>query len=137
MFKKKFLLGTLIVAIGLSAGVATIASAHSQDTQSALQEQSDGRPPFGQNGEGRCPKIDLATAASTLGVTEDALKAALGEPGQGKPDLANVATELGVTEEALIDALGIPAGGQQGGQGTPPNGGQPNGGQPPAGSPQG
>lgn len=116
MFKKKILLGTLILAIGLSAGVATIASAQGQGPESALQEQTDGRPPRGQNGEGRGPKIDTAAAAETLGVSEADLQAALGEPGQGKPDLATVAAELGVTEEALIDAMGIPAGGPENGQ---------------------
>jgi len=49
---------------------------------------------------------DLA-AAATLGVTEDALKAALGDHGQGEPDFADAATKLGITEAELMAALGI------------------------------
>ena len=82
-----------------------------------------GGPENGQQGQGaqgqdggQRPQIDLAAAASELGVTEEALKTALGELGQGPPDFAVAAAELGVTEQALIDALGIPAGG-------PPNAG--------------
>ncbi|MBT3190644.1 MAG: hypothetical protein HN736_13205 [Anaerolineae bacterium] len=95
----------LITALGLPAG------GPDGGQQGQSQNQDGQRPQQGQDDGQQRPQIDLATAASTLGVTEDALKTALGEPGQGKPDLAIVATELGVTEEALIDALGIPAGG--------------------------
>ena len=67
------------------------------------------------------PQINLVSAAAELGVTEDELQAALGDPSQGRPDLM-VATEiLGVTPEALIAALGLPEGG-------PPPGGVPSGG---------
>ena len=45
------------------------------------QEQADGQ-------QGQRPQMDLATVASTLGVTEEALQSALGEPGQGKSDFA-------------------------------------------------
>ena len=87
------------------------------------------QPPSGQpaqgenqpNEQGR-PEIDFTSAAAELGVTEDALRAALGAP---PPDFAAAAAQLSVTEQALIDALGIPAGGA------------PQGGQPPAGAPQG
>lgn len=78
----------------------------------------------GQNqaeGQGR-PQIDFAEAAAQLGVTEDALRSALGAP---PPDFDAAAAQLGVTVEDLIAALGIPAGGP------------PQGGQPPAGAPQG
>jgi len=50
---------------------------------------------------------DLAAAATKLGITEDALKAALGDPSQGKPDFAAAATKLGITEATLMAALGI------------------------------
>ena len=53
-------------------------------------------------------------------MTEEALKEALGEPGQGRPDFADVAAQLGITEEELINALGVPSGGpniRQQGQG--------------------
>ena len=49
---------------------------------------------------------DFAAAAATLGVTEEALMEALGEPGQGEPDFAAAAEALGVTEAELMDALG-------------------------------
>jgi len=82
-----------------------------------------GQPADGQNqvdGQDR-PQIDFAAAAAQLGVTEDALRAALGAP---PPDFDAAAAQLGVTVDELIAALGIPAGGPQGGQ-------------PPAGAPQG
>jgi hypothetical protein len=50
---------------------------------------------------------DLAAAAAKLGITQDALKAALGDPGQGEPDFAAAATKLGITEDALKAALGV------------------------------
>ncbi|MBT7082313.1 MAG: hypothetical protein HN929_12765 [Chloroflexi bacterium] len=87
------------------------------DGQSPQGQAPGGQGPQGQSEDGqKPPRIDLATAASTLGVSEDDLKASMGEPGQGKPDLAMVAAEIGVTEEALIDALGIPARGTDDGQ---------------------
>ncbi len=62
---------------------------------------------------------DLAAAATALGITEEALKAALGDPSQGPPDFAAAAQALGVTEADLLAALGAPADGQ------PPAGNQP------------
>ena len=68
----------------------------------------------GQNNsqEGQRPRLDFAAAATELGVSEEALKAALGTP---PPDFASIAAKLGITEEALLDALGVPAGGTSGG----------------------
>jgi hypothetical protein len=90
---------------------------------------SNQAPPAGnqQGRSGGASVIDLATAAIQLGVTEEALQAALGGPNQGPSDFAAAAAELGVTEEALIEALGLTAG-------TMPMGG-PGNGQPPAGRP--
>ena len=51
---------------------------------------------------------DLAAAAEQLGVTEEALRAALGDPAQGAPDFAAAAEALGVTEAELMAALGNP-----------------------------
>ena len=62
-----------------------------------------GPPPRGGPPGGREP--DLAGAAARLGVTESALKAALGPP---PPDLAATAAKLGVDEAALKNALGAP-----------------------------
>jgi len=52
---------------------------------------------------------DLAAAAEQLGVTEEALKEALGDPSQGAPDFGAAAEALGVTTEALENALGATA----------------------------
>lgn len=60
---------------------------------------------------------DLAAAAIKLGITEDVLKAMLGDPSQGQPDFAAAAQTLGITEAELMAALeitgeGLPPGGQ-------------------------
>lgn len=52
-------------------------------------------------------QVDLSAAAATLGITEDALKTALGDPTQGQPDFAVVAQRLGISEAELLAALGI------------------------------
>ena len=101
-----------------------VAGNPSSATARATTQIPSGQPAQGQNqanGQGR-PEIDFAAAATQLGVTEDALRAALGAP---PPDFDAAAAELGVSVEDLIAALGIPAGGP------------PQGGQPPAGAPQG
>lgn len=77
---------------------------------------SDGAQPEGDKGgpppsgdmaggpqEGQGP--DLAAAAEKLGITEEALRDALGPP---PPDFAATAETLGITEEVLMDALGVP-----------------------------
>ena len=83
---------------------------------------SAGNAPAGA-GNGQTP--DLASAAATLGITEQELMAALGPP---PPDFAAAAETLGISVEELQDALG------NGGEGSPPEGGPPpaEGGQPPA-----
>lgn len=48
---------------------------------------------------------DLAAAAAKLGITEQALRDALGPP---PPDFAAAAAKLGITEAALREALGVP-----------------------------
>ena len=50
---------------------------------------------------------DFAAAAEQLGVTEEALLAAMGDPNQGQPDFVAAAQTLGVTEAELMAALGI------------------------------
>ena len=88
------------------------------------QQPPEGQGPQGQGNEEKQPRqIDLAAAASVLGVTEEALSDAMGERGDGKPDFATVAAQLGVTEEELSDALGIPVCGPKNGkQGQGQNG---------------
>jgi hypothetical protein len=48
---------------------------------------------------------DLSAAAASLGITEDALRAALGPP---PPDFESAAAALGVSVQALQDAMGSP-----------------------------
>ncbi|MCP5099359.1 MAG: DUF1566 domain-containing protein [Chloroflexi bacterium] len=63
------------------------------------------------NTQGQSPTVQsgpLAEAAAELGVSEEALHSALGEPGQGRPDFQAVAQQLGITIEALQAALGTP-----------------------------
>ena len=62
-------------------------------------------PPEGDGSEQQKP--DTAAAAELLGVTEEALVDALGEPDQGAPDFAAAAETLGVTEAELMEALGL------------------------------
>jgi hypothetical protein len=73
------------------------------------------------------PAMDLAAAAAKLGVTEQQLSEALGDPSQGPPDSAAAAEKLGISEDSLREALGLP-------EGVFPNGGPPPGEIPPAGS---
>jgi hypothetical protein len=64
-------------------------------------------PPNGQPGPGNAQPgggPDLAAAAARLGVSEQALREALGPP---PPDLAAAAVKLGVSEQALREALGV------------------------------
>jgi len=94
----------------------------------AVAAEPGGGPSRHDLADRRPLRINLAAAAETLGVAEDALKDALGDPEQGPPDLAAAAETLGVAEDALIEALGIPAGGPAGGAGRghggPPCGGR-------------
>ncbi len=50
---------------------------------------------------------DSNGAAEQLGVTEEALLAAMGDPNQGQPDFAAAAQTLGISEADLMAALGI------------------------------
>jgi hypothetical protein len=63
--------------------------------------------PGGSEGQQGMP--DFTAAAAQLGVTEEALIEALGDPDQGPPDFAVAAELLGVTEAELMDALGVSA----------------------------
>ncbi|WP_353258134.1 hypothetical protein [Prochlorothrix hollandica] len=68
------------------------------------QGQGQGR---GQGRGNRPPHPDFAAAASTLGVSEEALKDALWD-NRTFPRLAEAATSLGISEATLKSALGIP-----------------------------
>jgi hypothetical protein len=101
----------------------------SEEGQPPADSQAPGPgAPGGGTGSPQMP--DMAAAAAQLGITEEALMAALGEPGQGPPDFATAAATLGISEEALIAVLGIPEGRPEG----PPSDGDPSpaGGPPPS-----
>jgi hypothetical protein len=64
---------------------------------------------------GQRPQMDLVSAASKLGVTEQQLSDALsiGNATQGhRGNFTDAAQKLGVTEQQLRDALGMPDGGR-------------------------
>ena len=89
------------------------------NNQAVVSQVSDPQQPANsqapQDGQ---QKPDLAAASVQLGVTEEALMAALGDPNQGPPDFAAAAQALGITEEVLREALGIT--GRPGQSGPPP-----------------
>lgn len=71
-----------------------------------------GPPPGGELPEDQVAQgdmVDLADAAALLGITEDELIAALGDPEAGLPDFAATAELLGITEVELLAAMGMNA----------------------------
>lgn len=115
----------LIVLSGLMLSACTKQAAtenkQSSDNTQTQEEQLNPSETADKKRPGQ--QIDLATAAEKLGVTEEALKAALGitdktkevstTPGaepSGEPkqmDFAAAAKTLGVTEDELKEALGM------------------------------
>ena len=79
-------------------------SAYRGDDETRVDSFPEGDMASGGGNAGGRP--DTAAAAAQLGVTEEALLAALGDPAQGAPDFAAAAAALGVTEEELTAALG-------------------------------
>jgi len=75
-----------------------------EDGDTGMTEGGEGGPQDGQGGQ---QMFDTAAAAEQLGVTEEALIAALGDPEQGPPDFGAAAEALGVTEADLLAALGV------------------------------
>ena len=73
--------------------------------------QLDGELPPGEGGQmggeqgGGRPHVDLAAVAEQLGVSEDELRAALGDPRDGPPDLEAAAQQLGISRSALYKKL--------------------------------
>jgi hypothetical protein len=78
-----------------------------EDGITNMRENGESGP---QNGTGGQQMLDTAAAAEQLGVSEEALIDALGDPNQGPPDFAAAAETLGITEADLLDALGIAIG---------------------------
>lgn len=116
------------------------AIAQRPDNQMAQNQQNPMGNQMGNQNSGERPdhpRPDFASAASKLGITEQALKTALGVPSNPpsngerppRPDFADAASKLGITETELVEALGVP-GGRDDGQGCDSQGqGRP--GQPP------
>lgn len=59
------------------------------------------------NSESEAPELDFEKAAAELGVTEQEIMNAMGDPNDGPPDIAAVAEALNTTEEILSELLGI------------------------------
>ncbi len=95
-----------------TAAKAPDAATPGAPSPSGNQPSPTGQPPAGAQGQ----RPDLAAAAQKLGASVEALRAALGEPGQGPPDLAAAAAQLNVSVEVLREALGMPGGGPPIGQ---------------------
>jgi hypothetical protein len=134
----------ILVVLGITSCGASTTTSETTPTTAATNNvpgtSTEGRPTPPDGGtfsdNRSAPSIDWATAASKLGVSEEALQQAFTGTGQGMPDMTQIATKLGVTEEALREALGFTGNGPgdfHGGQpptGTPPNGTPPNGDRP-------
>lgn len=113
----------LIASVPVLIGTYGLIAANKVTAESSTFkiEQTEQRKQEDQKGKRR-GSPDFAAAASQLGITEEALKTALGVPetppenGQRppRPDLAAAASKLGITEEALKNALGVPKGGREG-----------------------
>ncbi len=77
------------------------------------EQRADGeqdQPPRGADEQAQQPGgpyLDLTSAAAKLGVTEEALRDALGDRSEGRANSAAAANQLGVTEEELVAALGV------------------------------
>lgn len=93
--------------LGCYRGTPIRLSGQQQPGQGGNGQQ--GQPPQGGNGQqGQPPqggRPDLAAAAAKLGISEQALRDALGPP---PPNLEAAAAKLGITVQALRDALGVP-----------------------------
>lgn len=111
------LIASVPVLIGSYSFIAT--DKVTAESSAFAMEQTEQRKQDSQKGKRRGGP-DFAAAASELGITEEALKTALGVPetppeeGQRppRPDFEAAASQLGITEEALKTALGVPEGGR-------------------------
>ena len=128
-WKKSFSLVTLVsmVVLGTSTGcsqaeqsvpteepsvvdtaIPTSLPPSSNDNPRPLPPADNGTMPLpGQGGFNGVPAIDLAAAASKLGITEQQLREALGDQTQGQMDLDGAAEKLGVSTSVIREALGI------------------------------
>ncbi len=106
------LLGTTLFAM-VGCGKAEESAPTMEQPAPSSEKVEKHAPPEGVAPDERppAPMMDLATAAAKLGVTEQQLREALGDPSQGPPDLAAAAEQLGISVEELQEALVLPEGG--------------------------
>ena len=107
-----------VLASNTSTSIANNTDTNSSSTASTENQTNDANT--NNFDDGRPPGPDFSAAAEILGIAEETLKSAVGEPGQGPPDFAAAAAQLGLFEQELTDALGVPARGSQDGQGGSP-----------------
>jgi hypothetical protein len=115
-----------ITACGTSTTVKETASVSSPTTTTpTASAPARPTPPAGGafTDNRTAPSLDFTSAAAKLGISEEQLREAFNNSGQGMPDLTKAAETLGITEEALREALGFP----EGGQGVPGGGPGPGG----------
>jgi len=100
---------SVILLVALTAcGGASETTITTGTTTTSITPAMPSRPPEGSFSDNRTPpSMDLATAAEKLGVTEEKLRQALENSGQGLFDMAQAATTLWLTEEELQEALGF------------------------------
>ena len=107
--KKKSIFSLFGIALILIIGLICFSCGTTDTEQGSRPDRGQA---MGQQG-GRPEMPDLAAAAEKLGISEDVLMEAMGDPQQGPPDFAEIAEKLGITEEELMEALGVPEGGGQ------------------------
>ena len=103
----------IYIATPLVLGAVGFIGVNNANAQSNVESRQNNTEMVGRK-QHRRP--DFAGAASQLGVTEEALKTALGVPENPpengerppRPDFESAASQLGTTEEALKEALGVP-----------------------------
>lgn len=140
--KSKIGLIAVVLASGLLLSACTNketnTSISNENWEESQTEEQNARPSGSPDGRGPGQQMDVVKAATKLGVSEEALRAALGinneteqpdtTPGakpSGEPkrmDLAAAAKTLGVTEDELKEALGVdnmPTGAERP-EGSPP-----------------
>ena len=121
-----FVVVTVLAAVGCSSGAGTTSATQAISTQPPITGSDNNTARGGAPGsQPAAPTIDYAAAAQTLGVTEQALRDALGDTTQRPMDFTSAAQKLGVSVEELQKALGFT-------EMTPPPSatGSPNGSQP-------
>lgn len=91
------------VLLGTADARSSIDCFHGVVDESQIQQMPNMGPGPGMGG----PMPDLAAAASKLGISEEQLRAALGN--RIPPDFVAAAKNLGVTQAALVEALGLQA----------------------------